>query len=163
MLDIVNGSNLLQYRLELGRSGMEDGPLSTLSVSERRERLRVYNDAWKQLRWSECVEFLNFDKTAYVMGIFPGGILTFKSRTEGKIVFVRIPSNLRSIPMRQWELSFPFVPHTYTLEPSQDILVVLQPNQSVALSSGPVLPVTHSSSILEVYTFCLSPLGDPIL
>lgn len=163
MLDIVEGSTLLQYRLELGRSGMEDGPLSTLSVSERRERLRVYNDAWKRLRWSQCVEFLNFDKTTYVMGIHPGGILTFKSMTEGKIVFVRIPSNLRSISMRQWELSFPFVPDKYALEPSEDILVVLQPNQSVALSSGHVLPLTHSSFILEAYTFCHSPLGNPIL
>jgi hypothetical protein len=142
---------------------MEDGPLSTLSISERRERLKVYNDAWKHLRWSECVELLNVDKDTYVMGIYPGGILTFKSRTEGKIVFVRIPSNLRGIPMRQWELSFPFIPHRYALDPSEDVLVVLQPNQSVALASDHVVPVTYPSFIIEASTFCLSPLGNPIL
>jgi len=106
MVDIIGGSALLQYHLELGRSSMEDGPLSTLSIPERRERLRAYNDAWKHLRRSAYIELLNVDKCTYDMDFAPGGILTFKSRRENKIIFVQIPSNLRGIPMRQWEHSF---------------------------------------------------------
>ncbi|KAH9020499.1 hypothetical protein EDB85DRAFT_1896146 [Lactarius pseudohatsudake] len=124
MVDIVSGSTLLQYRLELGKSGMEDGPLSTLSIPERRERLRAYNDAWKHLRWSACIELPAIRR--YDMDIAPGDILTFVPERDHKIIFVQIPSKLRSIPMRQWELSFPFVLHQYALDPREDILVLYE-------------------------------------
>ncbi|KAI9433086.1 hypothetical protein BJY52DRAFT_1198875 [Lactarius psammicola] len=110
MVNIIGGSALLLYHLELGRSGMEDGPLSILSIHERSERLRVYNDAWKHLRWSACVELPDIDRHGYDMDIAPGGILTFVSKRHRKISFVQILSNLRGIPMRQWDLSFSFVP-----------------------------------------------------
>lgn len=126
MVDIVGGSALLQYHLELGRSGMEDSPLSALSIPERRERLRAYNDAWKQLRWSACVELPIADERSFKMGVAPGGILTFVSKRDPKIIFVQIPSNLRGISMRQWELPLSFVPHQYALDPSEDILVVFE-------------------------------------
>jgi hypothetical protein len=149
MVNIVEGSALLQYHLELGRSGMEDGPMSTLSIPERRERLRVYGDAWKRLHWSACIELPNIDKKKYHMNISPGGILSFVQRRvsgwtgrEDKIIFVQIPSNSRGIPMRQWEHSFSFGLHQYALDPSEDILVVFQwYNQLVALN--PIIPVTH--------------------
>ncbi|KAH8977165.1 hypothetical protein EDB86DRAFT_3093011 [Lactarius hatsudake] len=128
MVDIIGGSALLQYHLELGRSGMEDGPLSVLSIPERRERLRSYNDAWKHLRWSTCIELPNTERR-HNMDVSPGGILTFASGTEreGKLVLVQIPSILRGIPMRQWELSFSFTPYARALDPSEDILVVMEP------------------------------------
>jgi hypothetical protein len=174
MINIFEGSALLQYHLELGRSGMEDGPMSTLSIPERRERLRVYSDAWKDFRWSACIELLpNIKKSDYVMDIAPGGILAFVPRGASprradncKIIFFQIPSNSRGIPMRQWEHPFPPVLHQYALDPSEDILVVLQWDRLVALD--PIVPVAHSSLILEVvvnaaYTFSPSPLGNPIL
>ncbi|KAH8993058.1 hypothetical protein EDB86DRAFT_3078885 [Lactarius hatsudake] len=128
MVDIIGGSALLQYHLELGRSGMEDGPLSVLSIPERRERLRSYNDAWKHLRWSTCIELPNTERR-HNMDVSPGGILTFASGTEreGKLVLVQIPSILRGIPKRQWELSFSFTPYARALDPSEDILVVMEP------------------------------------
>ncbi|KAH8993064.1 hypothetical protein EDB86DRAFT_3078924 [Lactarius hatsudake] len=124
MVDIVSGSTLLQYRLELGKSGMDDGPLSALSIPERRERLRAYNDAWKHLRWSACIELPAIRR--YDMDIAPDDILTFVPERDRKITFVQIPSKLRSIPMRQWELSFPFVLHQYALDPREDILVLYE-------------------------------------
>ncbi|KAH9175667.1 hypothetical protein EDB89DRAFT_2135507 [Lactarius sanguifluus] len=128
IVDIIGGSALLQYHLELGRSGMEDGPLSIVSIPERRERLRSYNDAWKHLRWSTCIELPNTERR-HNMDVSPGGILTFASGTEreGKLVLVQIPSILRGIPMRQWELSFSFTPYTRALDPSEDILVLMEP------------------------------------
>ena len=166
MANITEGSALLQYHLELGRSGMEDGPLSTLSIPERRERLRAYDDAWKHLRWSDCIELPTFGEHTYDMDISPGGILTFVSKSGHKIIFVQIPSNLRGIPMRQWELSFSFVPHQYALDPSEDILVVFEWHRLVALDH--IIPLNRSSLrdiIIEkiAFTFCLSPLGNPIL
>ena len=144
MIDIIGGSDVLQYRLELGRSGMEDGPLSTLSVPERLERLRTYNDAWKHLRWSACIELPNIDVVTHDMDIAPGGILTFVSRRNNNIIFVQIPSNSRGIPMRQWEHSLSFVPHQYALDPSEDILVVLEWDRSVVLGLIPESGCTRS-------------------
>jgi hypothetical protein len=145
--DIIRGSALLQYHLELGRSGMEDGPMSTLSIPERRERLRTYNDAWRHLRWSACIELPNTKKCKYDMDIAPGGILTFVSRLgrENKIILVQIPSISRDIPMRQWEHSFSFVLHQYALDPSEDILVVLQwDNHWQLVALNPIIPLLIS-------------------
>ncbi|KAI9430666.1 hypothetical protein H4582DRAFT_2209614 [Lactarius indigo] len=82
VVDIIGGSALLQYHLELGKSGMEDGPLCVMSIPERRERLRSYNDAWKHLRWSTCIELPNPDRRRHAIDISPGGILTLVHRTR---------------------------------------------------------------------------------
>jgi len=105
---------------------MVDGPLSSMSIPERRERLQAHNDAWRNLRWSACVHLFDIHPNTFAMDVAQGGILTFISRTEGKIMFVQLPSKLRGIPMRQWEHSFPFLPSVCTLDPSEDVLVVLQ-------------------------------------
>ncbi len=161
MANITEGSALLQYHLELGRSGMEDGPLSTLSIPERRERLQACNDAWKYFRFSACIE-LNVSRHTHVMYIAQGGILTFVQERGHKIIFVQIPSNLRGILMRQWEHSFSFVPLKYALDPSEDILVVFQWDQLVVVD--PIVPITHSSLIIEgTSTCCLLLLGNLIL
>src|SRR6266702_5425562 len=140
MADVIRGSALLQYQLELGRCGMDDGPLNTLSIPERRERLQAYDGAWKSLRWSACIDVLNIpDNTYNKVSIAPGGILTFISGRESKITFVQIPSNLRGISMRQWELSFSLLPRACALDPSEDILVVLRLHKLVALD--PIAPI----------------------
>ncbi|KAH9960103.1 hypothetical protein BC827DRAFT_1209132 [Russula dissimulans] len=126
MLDLVGHSSLLQYHLELGRSCMEDGPLSSMSIAERRERLKAHNDAWRDLRWSACIHLFDLHPNTFAMEVAQGGILAFISRSEGKIMFVQLPSNSRGIQMRQWEHSFPFLPSMCALDPSEDILVVLQ-------------------------------------
>ena len=104
---------------------MEDGPPSGMSTAERRERLQAHVDAWRSLRWSSCVHLFDMPRNT-VMSVTPGGILTFLSYNECKIKFVQLPSNLRGIAMRQWELTFPFPPLVFSLDPSEDILVVLQ-------------------------------------
>ncbi|KAI0292830.1 hypothetical protein B0F90DRAFT_221443 [Multifurca ochricompacta] len=152
MVHLVHNSSLLQYHLELGRSCMEDGPLNTLSIPERRERLQAYSNAWRTLRYSACIHLYSLDHRTYIMDIAPGGILTFISKTEAKVTFVRLPSNLRGIPMRQWEHSFPFIPHACTLDPSQDILVLLQQDgwrfHFFSLKTGEPHPLAAASSHL---------------
>ncbi|KAH9175676.1 hypothetical protein EDB89DRAFT_2066586 [Lactarius sanguifluus] len=155
MADIIRDSVLLQYHLELGRCGMNDGPLSTLSILERRERLLAHDDAWKSLRWSACLNVFNFpDHGYYEANIAPGGILTFVSSRERRIIFVQIPSNLRGIPMRQWELSLSFVPHApCALDLSEDILVVSQRNEFnlhfLSLSTGKPHPLAADPPLYD--------------
>jgi hypothetical protein len=124
---LIKNSSLLQYHLELAKSGMEDGSLSRLSVLERREMLRAHVNAWTCFRASSWVHLCSIPHDTYIMDISQGGILTMMSRSEGKITFVQLPSTLRGISMRQWDLSFPFIPRLCALDPSEDILVVTQP------------------------------------
>ncbi len=105
---------------------MEDGPLSRMSTAERRKRLQAHIDAWRNLRWSSCVHLFDLPPNSVLMNVAPGGILTFISLSEYKIKFVQLPSDLRGIAMRQWELTFSFPPFIVALDPSEDILVVLQ-------------------------------------
>ena len=149
MAKLIRNSSLLQYHLELGRAGMEDGPLSLLSIPERRKRLQAHIDAWGCIRWSSCVLLRSIPRDTYVVDVAPGGILTMMSRTEGKIAFVQLPSTLRGIPMRQWELSFPFVPHLCALDPSEDILIVVQPRRYACLTC---ITVTSLSSCLRTFS-----------
>jgi hypothetical protein len=129
MEKLIRISSLLQYHLELGRSGMEDGTLSRLSIPERRERLQAHTNAWTGLRWSSWIHLCSIPHDTYVLDIAPGGILSMMSRREGKIAFIQLPSTLRGISRRQWEFSFPFIPHLCALDPSEDILIVVQPQE----------------------------------
>ncbi|KAI9433789.1 hypothetical protein BJY52DRAFT_1231378 [Lactarius psammicola] len=114
-VDIIRGSALLQYYLdsELGRSGMEDSPLSLLSTPERRERLRVCNDSWKHLRH---IELPTFDGHTYDIDIASGGVLTFCRRSKVTTWITLLHS---------WTTnSFSFVSHQYALDLSEDILKI---------------------------------------
>jgi hypothetical protein len=126
VFDLIGSSSSLQYHLELGRACMEDGPLSGMSTAERRERLQAHIHAWQNLQWSSCVHLFDLPPNTVIMNVSPGGILTFISRSECKLKFVQPPSNLREIPMKQWEHTFPFPPSDVAIDPSEDILVVLQ-------------------------------------
>jgi len=61
MRDLIGISSLLQHHLELGKSCMEDGPLtlSRMSISERREKLQAHINAWRNLQWSDCVHLFD--------------------------------------------------------------------------------------------------------
>jgi hypothetical protein len=73
---------------------------------------------------------------------------------------MQIPSNLRGIPMHQWELSFSFVPRACALDPSEVILVVLQQNELVALD--PIaLHAYPLSTCSRGFTHILSQISAP--
>ena len=128
MRDLIGIHSLLQYHLELGKSGMEDGPLSTMSISERRERLRAHTNAWKNLQWSDFVHLFNTDICECDIHLAPGGILVLSWKTKSKLTFIQLPSNTRGITMRQWEHSFPFRHYhpAVALDPYEDVLVLLK-------------------------------------
>jgi hypothetical protein len=128
MRDLIGISSLLQYHLELGKSGMEDGPLSTMSISERRERLQAHTDAWWNLQWSDCVHLFDTGTHECSIHLAPGGILVLCWKTKPKLTFIQLPSNTRGITMRQWEHSFPFRHYdsAVALDPCEDVLVLLK-------------------------------------
>lgn len=130
MRHLIGISSLLQYHLELGKSCMEDGPLtlSRMSISERREKLQAHIKAWRNLQWTDCVHLFDTNFYEFDIHVAPGGIIVLRWRTNLKLTFIQPPSNTRGIPMRQWEHSFPFHVHdsTFALDPHEDILVLLE-------------------------------------
>ena len=130
MRDLIGSSSLLQYHLELGKSCMEDGPLtlSRMSISERREKLQAHTKAWRDLQWSDCVHLFDTDIHEYAIHVAPGGILVLCWRTKPMLTFIQLPSNTRGITMRQWEHSFSFDVYdtALALNPYEDILVLLE-------------------------------------
>ena len=45
------------------------------------------------------------------------------------IDFVQLPSRLRGIPMRQWRLIFDFNVRDFSMDPSQDLLVIIEASE----------------------------------
>jgi hypothetical protein len=103
---------------------MVDGPPGGLTTSERLELLRSYEAAWKNLEWSQHHTF------SYLM--VPSsdwklcGNVWAHSKGSNAIDFVQLPSRLRGIPMRQWSLRFDFGVRDFSMDPSQDLLVIIE-------------------------------------
>lgn len=120
---IVDGDTSLQYIIELGAAGMEDGPTSDLAPLARLALLREKQSAWKTLTWKS--------ESTYRMMIgeyweLYGGVL---AQEEGgrKLVLQQLPSVIRGIEGRQWEI--PDVGTDLveiTMDPAQDLLVLVE-------------------------------------
>jgi hypothetical protein len=127
---LIDESTTFQYRIALLASGMVDGPPGNLATSERLELLRRYEAAWTNVEWSEH----------YTIPYPQGGACEFygnvwghsQGRSRGHsggsdaIDFVRFPSRLRGISLRQWTLRFDFEVQDFSMDPSQDLLVMIE-------------------------------------
>jgi hypothetical protein len=117
---------MFQYRIALFASGMVDGPPGGLTTSERLELLRRYEASWKNFEWSE------YNTVHCLQG--PGwhwdfiGNVWAHHRGIDAIDIVQLPSRLRGIPMRQWTLRFDFPVGQFSMDPSQDLLVMIENN-----------------------------------
>jgi hypothetical protein len=101
---------------------MVDGPPGGLTTSERLELLRSYEASWKNLEWSE------YNTVSYPEGRaweFYGNVWAH-SRGSNAIDFVQLPSRLRGIPMQQWTLRFDIDVRDFSMDPSQDLLVIIE-------------------------------------
>lgn len=82
----------LQYKIELFLAGMQDGPSSDLSSSERLRMLNAHQKAWRGLEWTEK-DHLDLRGDTWE---FYGGVLGV---SEGcSFSFKQMSSKLRGIP-----------------------------------------------------------------
>jgi hypothetical protein len=101
---------------------MVDGPPGSLTTSERLELLRSYEASWKNIQWGE------HNTVSYPQGPASElyGNVWAHSRGSNAIDFVQLPSRLRGISMRQWTLRFDFDVRDFSMDPSQDLLVLIE-------------------------------------
>jgi len=161
---LIDETITLQYRIALFASGMENGPSGVLTTSERLESLRNYEASWKKLEWTE------HHTISYPQGLAWAlyGNVWAHSRGSDAIDFVQLPSRLRGIPIRQWTLRFDFDVGEFSMDPSQDLLVIIEntsrnlPNlrriRLRTLSTGEKHPLAESTAALE---HTLAPVPGP--
>jgi hypothetical protein len=107
---------------------MVDGPPGGLSTSERLELLRLYEASWKNLEWSEkntLASTLDNPSPHTPSWEFYGNVCAHSIGRDA-IDFVQLPSRLRGIPMRQWTIRFDFEMSEFSMDLSQDLLVIIE-------------------------------------
>ena len=102
---------------------MEDGPPGDLTTSERLDLLRKYEASWKNIEWNEHNTIPSRPREG--VWEFYGNVWAHSQGSEA-IEFVQLPSRLRGIPMRQWTLRFDFEVRDFSMDPSQDLLVMVE-------------------------------------
>ncbi|KAF7968570.1 hypothetical protein HWV62_30115 [Athelia sp. TMB] len=139
----------LQYRIALFLAGMQDGPRisSDLGSNERLLMLDAHQQAWSTLTWTakDCLALRGDTWEFY------GGVVA--TATGGSIVFKQISSKLRGLPKRhEWTFDSPGPCRDFTMEPAQDLLVILDLDEApvlrlYSLSTGSVHPRAESHFI----------------
>ncbi|KAI0291285.1 hypothetical protein BC826DRAFT_485770 [Russula brevipes] len=184
---IVDQSPMLQYVIELFRSGMCDGQLSGVSSAERLDRLRRSQTSWKSPTWHEPTDFPYWKKIRSFPAAVSGNVMVFyciASDTYCKrdLLLLRFPSELRGIPEQQWSLNLG-CNHisAVCVDDSQDLLCFLSsvsnfgfPSLSAhhlsfsfpdvhirTLSTGGIHPLRHP--VGPIYSFASDVIGSPCM
>jgi hypothetical protein len=101
---------------------MEDGPQSTLTWADRRDRLRAHQAAWRDLNWTAEKEIPMMQGGVWELY---GGVLA-QARSRETLCFTQLPSRIRGIEEKEWELKLPITVRDFAMEPSLDLLVVIE-------------------------------------
>ncbi|KAI0061470.1 hypothetical protein BV25DRAFT_1916838 [Artomyces pyxidatus] len=154
---IVTTSVSLQYTIELAACGMLDGSRrgQSLDITERLRQLRLYNAAWRTLRWKKEEEFSRF------FGSLPPSLdsnmlITLNVGQSGppaQYSYYTIPSTLRGVDEQLLDVAMPFPFQLHTLDASQDLLVWLDwPSSRYYLrtiSTGDLHPLACNNGIIH--------------
>ncbi|EKM61136.1 uncharacterized protein PHACADRAFT_247528 [Phanerochaete carnosa HHB-10118-sp] len=116
--------------------------------------LRDHQSAWRDLNWTS-------EKIIPMMqgGLWElyGGVLAQSSMPRDVLHFTRLPSQIKGIEEKQWEVQLPVPIRDFAMDPSQDLLIAIgTPNDNglyrvhvLELSSGQKHPNTTSSGVID--------------
>ncbi|KAL5514696.1 hypothetical protein ACEPAG_2012 [Sanghuangporus baumii] len=136
--EIVTTHVAVQYHIELGISGMVDGPpipYAPFSTDERLRRLRLYQSRWKHFDFkrAQTVRKVTGSVWELASGILAQGVSTSVAEHIGrsavrKLLFTRLSSSARvESRTREWTHEYPdFAIRDFTMDPTQDLLVLLR-------------------------------------
>ncbi|KAI0631501.1 hypothetical protein C8Q77DRAFT_140759 [Trametes polyzona] len=137
---IIDQDVRFQYRIELAVAGMEDGPSSGMTASERLRKLRARQEAWNKLQWTAREEVNMLQGGVWELY---GGVL---AQGEGlrTLVFKQLPSNIRGIEGREWRIEDVGVNiRDFGMDPAQDLLIIIENRRE----GGEMKCVTHFKSL----------------
>jgi hypothetical protein len=142
-----------------------DGAPSPVTVTKRLELVEAY-EAWRTFSWSKylSLELSVRSEGPYVSGgtvILP--IFDISGRPRRTFVVQSIPSPLRGIPGRRWQIDFDFMALYFVIDATQDLFFVMPNHDITALMSSSFLSraYTHHVSLpCSLYVRALS-TGQP--
>ncbi|KAI0045807.1 hypothetical protein FA95DRAFT_1560771 [Auriscalpium vulgare] len=138
-LNTLGDSLRVQYSIELGASGMREGPDARhLDVSEKLQRLRAYRSACARDITLELLPFAPF-VAGNIGSRLHSSVTTLVSETDsddehrGTVLVQQMPSVLRGIEERHWSIELPGHMHkgVSAVDASQDLLVAYASDYSV--------------------------------
>ncbi|THH13361.1 hypothetical protein EW146_g6840 [Bondarzewia mesenterica] len=154
--ELVDGSASLQYAVGLAAARSHDGPASHHSTAERLQTLREHQIAWRKLEWKEHAIFPM--AVGNVWELY-GGVFVQSNNHSKTLYFKQLPSVLRGIDMRDWDLTFEFRIRDFGIDPAQDLLIVIQESYQSginvcnihlrSISSGAAHSAAPKSSLLQ--------------
>jgi hypothetical protein len=127
---VIEISSHLLYEVELEMLALEDNPSLQLDRQQKRQLLQRYNEAWLRLQQLEpngenVQTFQIDDGPAWELA---GGVLGQSSRMR-HMRFHQLGSELRGISKKTWDVELDFLCRDFTMDPGQDLLVVLRDPQ----------------------------------
>ncbi|KAI0767461.1 hypothetical protein C8Q74DRAFT_1355564 [Fomes fomentarius] len=121
--NIVDSDIRLQYKIELAVAGMEDGPPSALTPTERLTMLRERQEAWRALRWRSRKEYPMLKGGVWELY---GGVIA-QADGDRTLAFVQLPSDIRRIEEKQWKIEDAgVVIRDFGMDPAQNLLIVVE-------------------------------------
>ena len=125
--ELVTKSDELQYTVELAIAGCENGH-GTLSFAERRTCLRAHREAWRYVRWTDETVVPAGSSTGYCT--VHDGIVASQIAHKGRtLAFTQIPSATKGVKHRVWEVTVQPSIHTFMVDASQGLLIVVEKKQ----------------------------------
>ena len=93
-------------------------------LSERLQLLQRHQDAWRKLSWTkhEVMEM----HTGGLWELYGNMLVQSKGRARKHLIFHQLPSVLRGIEEKKWELKTAFILRDFGIDPSQNLLVLLE-------------------------------------
>ncbi|OCH93465.1 hypothetical protein OBBRIDRAFT_304402 [Obba rivulosa] len=121
--EIVDNDRALQYRIDLAAARLNDSPPNSITLAGRRERLKAYLDAWRELRPTTWTTWDTNDTCATGFGNISAEVIS----GHGRSMLMRQFASLRGIPEKQWLLEdLGLRVQNVAIHPSQDLLVILE-------------------------------------
>lgn len=168
--DIINDTTTLTYQIELSENGLVDGDAS-LPASDKLKRLRSYRESWLTLRWSceESGTLCGDDPSESTWALCSGYLAECQGVTGSNFDLYRrqlpavargIASTARGGPCYHIPpaLTTGYVVHDFTIDPSQDLLLL-----TWCVPSNPLFLVFHGqaanrkTSRRVIYSFDCTP------
>ncbi|OBZ74642.1 hypothetical protein A0H81_05619 [Grifola frondosa] len=102
LAELVENALELQYKVALGKAGLENGPPGNLTTAERLEKVKQYQDAWHSMNFivGDPFELPPHSLTKS----HSGGVYSLLT-TVGDVKLYRISSPIRGRPEQHWTLT----------------------------------------------------------